>query len=134
MEQLINGIIPALVQALTAILTPSMAYIIIGTLGAVQLIKWVLVYQIKNPDKLTMWLLISPSVSMPIAWASWTDPTMEWWVAGLIASLAANLGFRYIIKVPLEKVIPKVYHKINHPVDRRKHNKGKIIKERREVK
>ena len=132
MEALLNGLIPALVQAITSILTPSMAYIIVGTLGAVQLIKWILVYQIKNPDKLTMWMLVSPSVALPISWASWTDKAMEWWVAGLIASFSSNLIFRYIIKTPLEKTLPKVYNKINFPVDRRKQNKGKIIKERRQ--
>ena len=133
MDQLINGLIPSLVQALTSILTPSMAYIIVGTLGAVQLIKWILVYQIKNPDKLTMWMLVSPSVALPISWASWTDKTMVWWVAGLIASFSSNLIFKYIIKAPLEKTLPRVYNKINFPVDRRKQNKGKIIKERRKT-
>ena len=129
-DQILNSLLPALTTALSALITPNMVLVILATLAVVQVIKWISVYWIKSPHRLVMWLVVSPLVAIPIALGIMTD--QKWFyrvVAGLVASFAANLFYRYIIKAPLEKTMPKVYHKLNVPVDRRKKFRGRYLKE-----
>ena len=128
--QTITNIINAIVTTFTAMLTPSMGYLVIGSLMLTQAVKWVAIYLKKNLPAQLIWFVISPLVTGLLALLIWVDATVHWMGAALTAPSITNLSYSTFLKGRVGKAAPEVYRRINVPIDRRK-TKRKVIKERR---
>ena len=128
--QTITNVINAIVTTFTAMLTPSMGYLVIGSLMLTQAVKWVAIYLKKNLPAQLIWFVISPLVTGLLALLIWVDATVHWMGAALTASLFSNLAYSIFLKRMVGKAAPEIYRRMNVPIDRRK-IKRKIIKERR---
>src|SRR3990170_3010877 len=128
--QTITSIINAIVNTFTAMLTPSMGYLVIGSLMLTQAVKWGAIYMKKHLPAQLIWFVVSPLVTGLQAVFIWVDTTVHWIGAALTASLFSNLAYSIFLKRMVGKAAPEVYRRMNVPIDRRK-SKRKVIKERR---
>lgn len=128
--QTITNIINAIVNTFTAMLTPDMGYLVIGSLVLTQGVKWAAIYRNNILPKQLIWFVISPVITCALAFIIWGGP-VHWIAAGLTASLFSNVAYTVFLKKLIGSAAPEVYRKINIPIDRRKKNTGKILKDRR---
>ena len=129
--QITTTITNAIVSILTAMLTPAMGYLIIGSLMLTQAVKWGAIYLHKFIPGPAFWFIVSPLVTGLLAFNIWTDATVHWIGATLTASLLSNLAYAIFLKRLLGQAAPEVYARLNAPINRRKNKRGRIVRERR---
>ena len=129
--QTITTVTNAIVNTFTAMLTPDMGYLVIGSLMLTQGAKWGAIYAHKDLPKQLIWFVVSPAITCALALVIWNGSGVHWIAAGLTASLFSNVAYSVFLKKLIGSAAPEVYRRIKVPFDRRKKNTGKIIKERR---
>ena len=129
--QITTTVMNAIVSILTAMLTPAMGYLIIGSLMLTQAVKWVAIYLHKFIPGPAFWFIVSPLVTGLLAFNIWTDAAVHWIGATLTASLLSNLAYAVFLKRLLGQAAPEVYARLNAPINRRKKRGGRIVSERR---
>lgn len=129
--QTITTVTNAILNTFTSMLTPDMGYLVIGSLMLTQGVKWAAIYARKNLPKQLIWFVVSPAITCILSFIIWNGNGVHWIAAGLTASLFSNVAYSVFLKKMIGSAAPEVYRRINVPVDRRKKNTGKIIKERR---
>lgn len=128
--QTVTNIVNAIVSTFTAMLTPAMGYLVIGSLMLTQAVKWIAIYLKKSLPAQMIWFIISPVVTGLLALNIWKDGSVHWIAATLTASLFSNMAYAVFLKKMLGKAAPEVYERMNAPIDRRK-RQIRIAKERR---
>src|SRR3972149_291266 len=116
--QTITNIINAIVTTFTAMLTPSMGYLVIGSLMLTQAVKWGAIYMKKHLPAQFIWFVVSPLVTGVLAIMIWSDTTVHWIGAALTASLFSNLAYSIFLKKMVGKAAPEVYRRMDGRVDR----------------
>lgn len=129
--QTVTTITNAILNTFTSMLTPDMGYLVIGSLMLTQGVKWGAIYSHKDLPKQLIWFVVSPVITCALSFIIWNGNGVHWVAAGLTASLFSNLAYTIFMKKIMGKAAPEAYRVINVPIDRRKKNTGKVIKERR---
>ena len=117
---------------LLGLLNEDLVYTALGAMVAIQATKIIISYRWGVPKAAVIWFLLSPVVTAPIAFLTWSyNDRVPWFVVALVASALANIAFTLILKNVLGRWAPDVYDQLNLPIDRRKNNNGPQDKERR---
>lgn len=122
---MIDILLQKLGEALIGLLNEDVIYITLGTMVATQIVKLAVSYLWRVPPTIVIWFIISPVVAAPIAAVTWSyHDRIPWLVAALVASMLANILFAVFLKQVLGRFAPDVYEQINHPINRRKAERG----------
>ena len=114
---IVNGIMPVIDTLAKSLLSFQMVMIVLGTLGATHILKLLIKYSIKDPQRAAIWLVLTPLVALPLSWIIWDGDKNDWIVVGLSASPLSNVVFWIGMKF-VSKVSPTAAAFIQDPVQK----------------
>src|SRR3990172_9979171 len=133
---LLEVVKPAVITLSQALFSFDMVLIIISGMTLTWVIKVSIKYGFRDPKNwMIVWLLSPLSACLP-ALLIWPNGWKQGLVVGITAAFIASTAWWLLINKIAYKVKPEWVDQLNNPwantpVDRRKKNRGKIIKERR---
>lgn len=112
-------------EALIGLLNEDLVYTVIAAMVLIQAGKLAISYCWRVPNTVMIWFVLSPLVSLPVAYFTWSyNDRVPWWIVALTAGFLANILFALILKNVVGRFAPEIYEKLNLPVDRRRRNHG----------
>lgn len=135
-EQLIGILTPAIQTLAKAFLSVEMILIILAGMTLTWAIKVFIRWKHNPKNWLIVWVF-APFSSVIPAFLIWPEDWKHDLVVGIAASILSTTLWWLVVNKVGRKLKPDWVNQVNNPWsntpwDRRKHNKGKIIKERRQ--
>jgi hypothetical protein len=119
-----SGVSTALIQMVSAMLTPAIGFLAVPTFILTQAIKMLLTHFRRAPSGELIWFVIAPLSGCVSALAIWKEPIPHWLAAAAAASLLANIIYALAFKRLIGTLSPDGYERMNIIQQRRKKDKG----------